>query len=82
MQIMRLALLLLIIQTPRLFADTAAVLPFANRTAVTNPTQASLDWIGRAFAETVRDAHRLTRLVGRFRASRPKTPIISSTCAR
>jgi len=56
MQILRLAFFLLIIQTASLLADTAAVLPFANRTAVTNPTQASLDWIGESIAETVRDA--------------------------
>src|SRR6266851_5379107 len=39
-----------------LFADTAAVLPFANRTSAADPTQASLDWIGESIAETVRDA--------------------------
>jgi tetratricopeptide (TPR) repeat protein len=38
------------------FADTAAVLPFANRTSAADPTQASLDWIGESIAETVRDA--------------------------
>jgi len=48
MQILRLVFFLLIFQTASLLADTAAVLPFANRTAVTNPTQGSLDWIGRA----------------------------------
>ena len=40
----------------RLLAETAAVLPFANRTAATDPSQASLDWIGESIAETVRDA--------------------------
>jgi len=39
-----------------IFADTAAVLPFANRTSAVDPTQASLDWIGESIAETVRDA--------------------------
>jgi tetratricopeptide (TPR) repeat protein len=34
-----------------LFAGTAAVLPFANRTS-----QANMDWIGESIAETVRDA--------------------------
>ncbi len=38
------------------FADNVAVLPFANRTAVADPAQASLDWIGESIAETVRDA--------------------------
>lgn len=37
-------------------ADNAAVLPFVNRTAVADPAQASLDWIGESIAETVRDA--------------------------
>ncbi|MEO8051671.1 MAG: tetratricopeptide repeat protein [Acidobacteriota bacterium] len=46
----------MILTTTGLFADTAAVLPFANRTSVTDPTQASLDWIGESIAETVRDA--------------------------
>ena len=32
------------------------MLPFANRTAIANPTQGSLDWIGESIAETVRDA--------------------------
>src|SRR5579872_2287506 len=40
----------------RLFAETAAVLPFANRSATTDPAQSSLDWIGESIAETVRDA--------------------------
>jgi tetratricopeptide (TPR) repeat protein len=40
----------------RLLAETAAVLPFANRAAATDPSQASLDWIGESIAETVRDA--------------------------
>src|ERR1700682_5450003 len=40
----------------RLLAETAAVLPFANRTSAADPTQASLDWIGESIAETVRDA--------------------------
>ncbi len=53
---MRLAVLTLLIAKASLFADTAAVLPFANRTAVINPAQASLDWIGESIAETVRDA--------------------------
>jgi tetratricopeptide (TPR) repeat protein len=39
-----------------LLAETAAVLPFANRTAAGDPAQASLDWIGESIAETVRDA--------------------------
>jgi tetratricopeptide (TPR) repeat protein len=39
-----------------LFADTTAVFPFVNRTAVADPAQASLDWIGESIAETVRDA--------------------------
>src|SRR5882672_9265229 len=39
-----------------LLAETAAVLPFANRTSAADPTQASLDWIGESIAETVRDA--------------------------
>src|ERR1700681_591268 len=39
-----------------LLAETAAVLPFANRTAAADPSQASLDWIGESIAETVRDA--------------------------
>src|SRR5579863_3070276 len=56
MQMLRLAFFLLMFQTASLFADTAAVLPFANRTAVTDPAQASLDWIGESIAETVRDA--------------------------
>ena len=56
MLLLRLALFLLLFQTASLFADTAAVLPFANRTAVANPVQASLDWIGESIAETVRDA--------------------------
>src|SRR3984957_2861478 len=56
MQILRLVFFLLIFQTASLLADTAAVLPFANRTAIANPTQASLDWIGESIAETVRDA--------------------------
>src|SRR5258706_3762877 len=51
-----LAACLLIFVTPGVFADAAAVLPFANRTSVTDPTQASLDWIGESIAETVRDA--------------------------
>src|SRR6266404_4421137 len=34
-----------------LFAGTAAVLPFANRTS-----QPNMDWIGESIAETVRDA--------------------------
>ena len=37
-------------------ADNAAVLPFTNRTAVTDAEQSSLDWIGESIAETVRDA--------------------------
>ena len=37
-------------------AETAAVLPFTNRTSAADPTQASLDWIGESIAETVRDA--------------------------
>jgi len=39
-----------------LFAGTAAVLPFANRTATATPSQANMDWIGESIAETVRDA--------------------------
>jgi tetratricopeptide (TPR) repeat protein len=39
-----------------LFAGTAAVLPFANRTAAPAPSQANMDWIGESIAETVRDA--------------------------
>ena len=39
-----------------LYADTAAVLPFVNRTAMGDPAQASMDWIGESIAETVRDA--------------------------
>jgi tetratricopeptide (TPR) repeat protein len=39
-----------------LFAGTAAVLPFANRTAAAGPSQANMDWIGESIAETVRDA--------------------------
>ena len=53
---MRLAVSLLILVAAPVFADTAAVLPFANRTSVTDPAQASLDWIGESIAETVRDA--------------------------
>ena len=53
---MRLAVFLLLIVTARVFADTAAVLPFANRTSAADPAQASLDWIGESIAETVRDA--------------------------
>src|SRR5712692_1626642 len=53
-------LLSLVITLPALsgylLADTAAVLPFANRTSAADPTQASLDWIGESIAETVRDA--------------------------
>jgi tetratricopeptide (TPR) repeat protein len=49
-------ILLLTAGTGILFADTTAVLPFVNRTAVADPTQASLDWIGESIAETVRDA--------------------------
>lgn len=37
-------------------ADTAAVLPFVNRTSAVDPAQASLDWIGESISETVRDA--------------------------
>jgi len=37
-------------------AGTAAVLPFANRTATARPSQANMDWIGESIAETVRDA--------------------------
>lgn len=37
-------------------ADSAAVLPFTNRTSAADPAQASLDWIGESIAETVRDA--------------------------
>jgi tetratricopeptide (TPR) repeat protein len=39
-----------------LWAGTAAVLPFANRTAAARPPQANMDWIGESIAETVRDA--------------------------
>jgi tetratricopeptide (TPR) repeat protein len=39
-----------------LMADTAAVLPFANRASAADPAQSSLDWIGESIAETVRDA--------------------------
>jgi tetratricopeptide (TPR) repeat protein len=39
-----------------LLAETAAVLPFVNRSAAADPAQASLDWIGESIAETVRDA--------------------------
>src|ERR1019366_1864208 len=53
---MRLAAFLLTFTTASLFADTAAILSFANRTAVADPAQASLDWIGESIAETVRDA--------------------------
>lgn len=56
MHSLRLALLTLLVAKASLFADTAAVLPFANRTAVADPTQGSLDWIGESIAETVRDA--------------------------
>jgi len=56
MRSMRLAVYLLIFVTARVFADTAAVLPFANRTSAADPAQASLDWIGESIAETVRDA--------------------------
>jgi len=52
----RLGVCLLFFITARVFADTAAVLPFANRTSVTDTAQASLDWIGESIAETVRDA--------------------------
>ena len=48
-----------------LFAGTAAVLPFANRTAAAAPAQANMDWIGESIAETVRDAlgpHRVVTL--------------------
>ena len=40
----------------RLLAETAAVLPFANRTAAADPSQASLDWIGESIAETIRES--------------------------
>jgi tetratricopeptide (TPR) repeat protein len=39
-----------------LLAGTAAVLPFANRTATARPSQGNMDWIGESIAETVRDA--------------------------
>jgi len=45
-----------IVMAASLPAETAAVLPFANRTAVADAAQASLDWIGESIAETVRDA--------------------------
>ena len=45
-----------ILATGSLLAGTAAVLPFANRTATTRPSQANMDWIGESIAETVRDA--------------------------
>ena len=37
-------------------AETAAVLPFTNRTSAADPAQASLDWIGESISEMVRDA--------------------------
>jgi len=52
----RFAAYLLIFTTAPVFAETAAVLPFANRTSVADPAQGSLDWIGESIAETVRDA--------------------------
>jgi len=56
MRSMRLAVFLSIFVTAPAFADTAAVLPFANRTSAADPAQGSLDWIGESIAETVRDA--------------------------
>jgi tetratricopeptide (TPR) repeat protein len=55
---MRLRLLsfVVILTGGSLFAGTAAVLPFANRTATARPSQANMDWIGESIAETVRDA--------------------------
>ena len=49
-------ILLLSAVCPAMRADTAAVLPFVNRTAAADPGQASMDWIGESIAETVRDA--------------------------
>jgi tetratricopeptide (TPR) repeat protein len=45
-----------VMTTGELLAGTAAVLPFANRTATARPSQANMDWIGESIAETVRDA--------------------------
>jgi tetratricopeptide (TPR) repeat protein len=49
-------LLILVLAAGSLSAGAVAVLPFVNQTAATDPTQASLDWIGESIAETVRDA--------------------------
>src|ERR1700720_1311640 len=46
----------LILTAGGLLAGTAAVLPFANRTATARPSQGNMDWIGESIAETVRDA--------------------------
>lgn len=48
--------LVVVVTAGSLFAGTAAVLPFANRTATATPSQANMDWIGESIAETVRDA--------------------------
>jgi tetratricopeptide (TPR) repeat protein len=56
MHSIRFSVSLFLIVTASVFADTAAVLPFTNRTSVADPAQASLDWIGESIAETVRDA--------------------------
>src|ERR1700756_3821705 len=56
MRSMRLAVFLLMFVTAPVFADTAAVLPFAHCPSAAAPPQASLDWIGESIAETVRAA--------------------------
>jgi len=38
-----------------LFADSAAVLPFANLSGASVPHSANLDWIGQSVAETIRE---------------------------
>jgi tetratricopeptide (TPR) repeat protein len=38
-----------------LFADSAAVLPFANTSGASVPNAANLDWIGQSVAETIRE---------------------------
>ncbi len=38
-----------------LFADSAAVLPFANVSAASVPNASNLDWIGQSVAETIRE---------------------------
>ena len=51
-----LPLLVASVLSATLLAGTAAVLPFANRTAAGGQSQNNMDWIGESIAETVRDA--------------------------